>query len=111
VLREQPKTAIYLNVHGDVVIRQMGGYEDDPYVVIAIHNVPRVARAVLALAGVELPVTSPAANSSGAERSRRYRKRRAQRDDHHATVTHDVTRHTEERDDEPSGAPLLVAAE
>src|SRR6185312_3128199 len=55
VLREQPQTAVYLNAHGDLVIRQRGdSYEDDPYILIAIHNVARVARAMLEMAGLEI---------------------------------------------------------
>jgi hypothetical protein len=39
VLEEQKRTAIYWNIHGDAVIRQMGSYpDDDPYVVICRSN-------------------------------------------------------------------------
>jgi hypothetical protein len=39
VFEAQPRTAIYWNVHGNLVIRQRGDvYDDDPYVVICRNN-------------------------------------------------------------------------
>jgi len=81
VLREQPQTAVYLNAHGDLVIRQRGdSYEDDPYILIAIHNVARVARAMLEMAGLEIiPTVERSSSTNNAERQRRYRERNANR--------------------------------
>ncbi len=55
VLHLQPRTAVYTNIDGDIVIRQMDNYGDDePYIVIARNNVAKIAAALLAEAGVDL---------------------------------------------------------
>jgi hypothetical protein len=82
---EQLQIAVFENGRGDIVIRQqdpMG--DDDDWVIVAKGNVPALCRALMEAAGLEMqqPTVTllPPAKSSGAERSRRYRERHAQRD-------------------------------
>ena len=56
VLQLQPRTAVYTNLDGDIVIRQMDNHGDDePYIVIARNNVTRIVEALLVEAGIEEP--------------------------------------------------------
>jgi hypothetical protein len=88
---EQLQIAVFENGRGDLVIRQqdpMG--DDDDWVIVAKNNVPSLCRALFAAAGIEMEspaVTYLPAISSGAERSRRYRKRHAQHPERDANVT------------------------
>lgn len=82
VVHSQPATAVYLNPHGQVVVRQEGHYgpEEDAWLYFSIENVPLIARAMLEAAGYETETTygKPLPNSeplSGAERQRRYRNK------------------------------------
>lgn len=53
VLRRQPKTAIYWNVDGNLVIRQQGyDDDDDPYVVICKNNLQEFIDRLCDLAGI-----------------------------------------------------------
>lgn len=88
-VHEQPKTAVYLNPHGQVVVRQEEPRDEDQFVFFSVEFAETIARAILAAAGVEPDVVlgrhqkllpPPKSGSTGAERSRRYRERRAQRD-------------------------------
>ena len=44
VIHEQPKTAVYLNGHDQVVIRQQGWPEDDAWVYVSRENLPALIR-------------------------------------------------------------------
>jgi hypothetical protein len=53
VLEEQKRTAVYWNIHGDVVIRQMGSdFDDDPHVVICRSNLLQFIDKLCDLAGI-----------------------------------------------------------
>jgi hypothetical protein len=121
-LCEQPAVAVYANRYGQIVIRRERAWndEEDVFIPIAETNVLTLIGAILRAAGmedvklyretcnfgygagcedIELP---EATRSSGAERSRRYRQNKKQRDA-------GVTKRDAERDDV---TPLqLVAAE
>jgi hypothetical protein len=50
-LQEQPRTAVFMNEDGAVVVRQQNGLEDDSTVIIQSQNAIRFVLAVLAAAG------------------------------------------------------------
>jgi hypothetical protein len=86
VLRCQPAVAVYENPHGEIVIRQEGHYgpEEDQWLYITRYNAPKVAKAILALVGIELslkadgeisPPRTARKGATAAERQRRYRER------------------------------------
>jgi hypothetical protein len=80
VVRHQPAIAVYLNPHGEVVIRQEGQYDDDHWIYVTRDNAFKVAQAVLELAGLEdceaVPRPSAPKDKTAAERMRRYRNKR-----------------------------------
>lgn len=85
VVPQQWKIAVYENSAGNVVIQQASSFDDeDDVVVVAKAHVLTLCRALCEAASVTLPATPvvlPAPpRSSGAERSKRYRERRAQRE-------------------------------
>jgi hypothetical protein len=51
VLQEQPRTAVFLNAGGAVIVRQQNWPHDDQSVLIQPQNVIRIVLAVLAAAG------------------------------------------------------------
>jgi hypothetical protein len=97
-IAHQPRTSIYWNKNGQVVIRQEGEvFEDDPYVFFSVESLPALIEALqwyLIESGIGDPVvdrperataeevhqragTAPAASgSSGAARQKRYRQRK-----------------------------------
>jgi hypothetical protein len=88
VISEQRMTAVYSNGDGDLVVRQACWPEDDVWIVVARSNVQALAAAMLQEAGTEplapaVPLL-PKPSSSAAERSRRYRERRASHEDRDA---------------------------
>jgi len=53
VFEEQRRTAIYWNIHDDLVIRQLGAaYENDPYVVICQNNLQGFIDRLCDMAGI-----------------------------------------------------------
>jgi hypothetical protein len=94
VVPEQSPIAVYFNPAGAVVIRQSGGYEDDPFIVVQPEYVGAVAEALLRCIGrdMESPADHlpsafqppsnhangdiPAKDPTAAERQRRHRARR-----------------------------------
>jgi hypothetical protein len=81
----QPKTACYLNLDGDLVIRQQGDWPpgDDVYVVIARANVAHLCRFMLSVVAIDVSALNPERKalaapppSAGAVRQRRYRQQR-----------------------------------
>ena len=87
VLPEQPRTAVFVNTHGAVVVRQRCADDEDSdvYVLIQPHNARLVALAIMACAKQSAacfedePCPIPGPTSSAAERQRRYRSRKKQR--------------------------------
>ena len=92
-IAHQPRTAIYWNRNGQVVIRQEGEvFEDDPYVFFSVESVPALIEALqwkLIESGLGDPVldrpesvtaktVTTARDATGASRSRRYRQRKKQ---------------------------------
>ena len=83
VVRHQPAIAVYINPHGEVVIRQEGQYDDDHWIYLTRDNAPKVAQAILEAAGIEgyaemaptLLLPAPK-DKTAAERMRRYRNKR-----------------------------------
>ena len=103
VVRHQPAIAVYLNPHGEIVIRQQDEYDQDHYVYVTKDNVSKVAERMQELAEI---AGAPAqlAPSKGAERQRRYRQR------HHRNGVTPVQHVTEDGADSAL-ALRLVAAE
>lgn len=98
VLPEQPRTAVFVNPHGAVVVRQRCADDDDSdvYVLIQPHNARLVALAIMACAKQSAacfeddPCPIPGPTSTAADRQRRYRNRKKQRNDRNAeSVTRD----------------------
>jgi hypothetical protein len=61
VVRAQPAVAVYLNPHGEVVVRQVGHYgpDEDQFVFVAPENVLRVTKRMLAVAGIDRSNAEP----------------------------------------------------
>jgi hypothetical protein len=81
VCHEQPRSAVYFNPRGQVVIRQQADYhafDEDSFVFFSIENVPALIESLRALISPGTPkppsrVASPV--TSGASRQKRYRER------------------------------------
>ena len=85
VCHQQPRSAVYFNPHGQVVIRQERDYhafEDDPFVFFSVENVPALIEALRACLepGTPKPAAAQAKltnnGRTAADRQRRYRRHR-----------------------------------
>ena len=96
IVRHQPAIAIYLNPHGELVIRQEGYYgpDEDQFVFVSAANMLNVAEKMLETAGIDMSVAEPPAerlllpalkDTTAAERMRRYRNK--QRNGYRYAVT------------------------
>jgi hypothetical protein len=97
VIPHQASIAVYINPHGDVVIRQDGDWyrRDDAWIVVRPENARRLAEAIMELAEPEalprLALPAPA-DRTAAERQRRYRNAKRNGSTVTPTVTGSVTR-------------------
>jgi hypothetical protein len=85
VVAQQDAIAIYTNEDGGIVIRQHNWPDDDSYIIVARNNVEKVAGAMMAEAGLTIPVPAqvllPAPKDpTAAERQKRYRDRHGNAD-------------------------------
>jgi hypothetical protein len=95
VCHEQPRSAVYFNPRGQVVIRQQADYhafDEDSFVFFSIENVPALIEALRVCIASNTPrppsrVASPV--TPGASRQKRYRERH--RDGGITTPERDVT--------------------
>jgi hypothetical protein len=79
VVRHQPAIAVYLNPHGEVVIRQEGQYDEDHWIYVTRDNALKVAQAILEAPDKDCeaePLLSAPKDKTAAERMRRYRNKR-----------------------------------
>jgi hypothetical protein len=111
-VRTQMAIAVYLNPHGELVIRQEGQFhpDEDVWVVIAPDNVPAVIEAMQQAMG--MTAGSVTKDPTAAHRQRRHRdKHRDNRDVvTPVTVANTVTDRDVARSDRDK-LPLLAAAE
>ena len=56
-VREQLEIAVYTNIHGDLVPRQGGGFDDDVWIVVSPIHVPELIGDILKAAN--LPADAP----------------------------------------------------
>ena len=85
IVREQPAVAVYLNLAGDIVLRQQGDvFDDDAWIWFHPEHAAAIAAAILEAAGLDAPVLTPSQTTdavlpkdpTAAERQRKYRERK-----------------------------------
>src|SRR5271163_3040209 len=108
-VRTQMAISVYLNTHGELVIRQEGRYhpDEDVWIVISPENVPKV---IVAMDGAIGLTAVAGGDPTAAARQRNFRKRRRERDTV-TPITGDGA--VTDRNAKPSRQtdPLQVAAE
>jgi hypothetical protein len=94
VLGHQPRTCVYRNLRGEIIIRQQAGVleEDDQWLIVQPENVAALISALLRIAPAAEQIAGPAPMSA-AERKRKQRERERDQAGPHVTQGHapDVT--------------------
>lgn len=75
ICQEQPKTVIYENPAGQLVIRQQNWPDDDAYVFFNLEHLPKLIAELQAIVELEGITTSPGSDKTAAARQKRYRER------------------------------------